>query len=394
MNGAWFARSLTRAALVLALAASAAALPYSACAVRQPSVTRAEAESLSKAEFASLVRNLSEESGYFHSDNFTSNETSYLHVIDKLQELGVSGGAYVGVGPEQNFTYIAKLRPRIAFIVDIRRQAMLQHLLYKALFQLSDSRGEFLSRLLSRPFAGAAAAKEKATLEGLLEHFAQATASAELYNATGARVRKIIEEELGVPLSDQDREQLNYVYSAFRDEGLGISFRFGQSGFGGGYRRFPDLRDLILERDLKGGLGNFLATEEDYQRVRTLQLENRIVPVVGDFAGKKAFASVGAYLRKHGYAVSAFYTSNVEQFLFQNGVFPAFVENVRTLPIDEKSVFIRAVPSRQPHPAQVAGHRTTTLLQKISVFLKDSDQGTYVDYRTLVTTHFLAGQQP
>jgi hypothetical protein len=66
---------------------------------------------------------------------------------------------------------------------------------------------------------------------------------------------------------------------------------------------------------------------------------------------------------------------------------------VRALPIDENSVFIRAVPSRQPHPMQVSGHRTTTLLQRISVFLKDADAGTYPDYRTLVTTHFLAPKQ-
>src|SRR5262245_4645916 len=81
-------------------------------------------ESLSAVEFSRLVRDLSEEGGYFRSDNFTSNETSYLHVVDKLRQLGATGGAYVGVGPEQNFTYIAKVRPRIAFIVDIRRQAM------------------------------------------------------------------------------------------------------------------------------------------------------------------------------------------------------------------------------------------------------------------------------
>src|SRR5215470_3784716 len=108
-------------------------------------------ESLSASEFARLVRDLSEEPGYFHSDNFISNETSYLTVVDKLRQLGATGGAYIGVGPEQNFTYIAKIRPRIAFIVDIRRQAVIQHLMYKAIFQLSPDRVQFLSRLLSRP---------------------------------------------------------------------------------------------------------------------------------------------------------------------------------------------------------------------------------------------------
>ena len=84
--------------------------------------------SIPAAEFSRLIQQFSEDDGYFRSDNFTSNETSYLQVVDLFRKLDVSGGAYIGVGPEQNFTYIAKVRPRIAFIVDIRRQAMIQHL--------------------------------------------------------------------------------------------------------------------------------------------------------------------------------------------------------------------------------------------------------------------------
>src|SRR5262249_16753575 len=113
MNERVFDRSLKRARLALGLAPSAAAPPHPAGPARHasaaavPSVPRAaavEPEPLSNAEFASLVAGLSEDGGYFHSDNFTSNETSYLHVLGKLDELGVRGGAYLGVGPEQNFT--------------------------------------------------------------------------------------------------------------------------------------------------------------------------------------------------------------------------------------------------------------------------------------------------
>src|SRR5262249_47586564 len=82
-------------------------------------------ESVAPAEFARIVNEFSEDGGYFWSENLISNETSYLHIIPRLRELGASGGAYIGVGPEQNFTYIAKIRPQIAFIVDIRRQAMI-----------------------------------------------------------------------------------------------------------------------------------------------------------------------------------------------------------------------------------------------------------------------------
>jgi hypothetical protein len=102
-------------------------------------------ESLSAAEFTRLLNELSEEGGSFPSDNFTSNESSYLKVAPKLRQLGATGGAYIGVGPEQNFSYIARIRPRIAFIVDIRKQAIIQHLMYKAIFQLAPTRLQFLS---------------------------------------------------------------------------------------------------------------------------------------------------------------------------------------------------------------------------------------------------------
>src|SRR4051812_13420920 len=56
--------------------------------------------------FASLSARLSEPGGYFDSDNLISNETSYQHVLGKLREMNVQGGVYVGVGPDQSFTYI------------------------------------------------------------------------------------------------------------------------------------------------------------------------------------------------------------------------------------------------------------------------------------------------
>jgi hypothetical protein len=386
-----YLREVTRwSVLLLALAGSAVGIWIPARAVRMESFEQEKVETLPAAEFSQLVQDLSEEDGYFRSDNFTSNETSYLHVVGKLREMRISGGAYLGVGPEQNFTYIAKVRPRIAFIVDIRRQAMLQHLLYKAIFHTSQSRAQFLSGLLSRPLAGDLKQIERQPLERLLDYFVTAPAPAEAFTQNLARVRKIIQEEFRIPLSDKDQERLESVYSSFHREGLEIAFRIG--GSNGGGRRFPNLKDLILQPDLKGKPGNFLANEEDYRFVRNLHLRNRIIPVVGDFAGPKALSSVSEYLRKNGYTVRAFYTSNVEQFLFQNGNFRSFVENVRKLPIDSDSVFIRAVTRGQMHPASVPGHRTATVLQKIAVFLKDYDLGLYTDYAGLVSTHYIAGQ--
>jgi hypothetical protein len=106
---------------------------------------------LNNEEFWKLVEEFSEPNGYFRSDNLLSNESGLQDVVPKIKERIRPGGVYVGVGPEQNFTYILAFEPKISFIVDIRRLNMLEHLLYKALFELSTDRADFVSRLFSRP---------------------------------------------------------------------------------------------------------------------------------------------------------------------------------------------------------------------------------------------------
>jgi hypothetical protein len=352
--------------------------------------TQAQPGSLSAAEFSRLSRELSEEGGYFRSDNFTSNETSYLHVVDKLRQLGATGGAYLGVGPEQNFTYIAKVRPRIAFIMDIRRQAIIQHLMYKAVFHLSPTRAEFIAKLTSRPVPKEKLAALNASVTEMTAFFRQTSADDKAYAANLSEIRKMIQNDFQFPLSENDLSGLEYVYRSFCNRGLSISYQMGGMRGGG----FPDLGDLIEQGDLRGKLGNFLAVTEDYEFVRELHRKHLIIPVVGDFGGRKALAAIGDYLRKHGYTVTAYYTSNVEQYLFENGVFGAFANNVRKLPLNEKSFFIRGAPNRYGHPAQMPGHRSATLLQQMMVFLKDFDEGLYNSYPTLLHTHYIAANIP
>jgi hypothetical protein len=363
---------------------------------QSPARAQGQAEGLSAAEFARLNRELSEEGGYFRSDNFTSNETPYLHVVDKLRRLGANGGAYIGVGPEQNFTYIAKIRPRIAFIVDIRRQAMIQHLMYKAVFHLSPNRAQFLSRLLSKPLpspqkekAASPNVSQNSSLEELLAYFSEAPGDDHAFAANLAAVRKAIKDDFLVNLSEEDQKSLEYVYRSFRNEGLDIAFRM--DGSRGGY--FPTLKELIVQTDLNGKPGNYLVAAEDYDFVREMHLKNLIIPVVGDFAGKKAIAGVGDYLRKNWFTVTAFYTSNVEQYLFESESFATFANNVRKLPINDRSLFIRSASGRYSHPARLPGHRSATLLQQISVFLKDFDGGKYQNYFDLIMTNYISAEK-
>jgi len=107
-------------------------------------------EPISDSAFAALSARISGPGGYFNSDNLVSNEDGYLKVLGALKRLDVRGGAYVGVGPDQNFSYIAAIRPDIAFIVDIRRDNLLEQLLLKALIERAPTRVQFLAAASTR----------------------------------------------------------------------------------------------------------------------------------------------------------------------------------------------------------------------------------------------------
>ena len=137
-------RRVALAALIVAVSVSTLASGLGASGSRKlPS-------RLTDQEFWNLIGDLSEPGGTFRSDNLLSNEGRFQFIIPDLIEAAKPGGVYMGVGPEQNFTYIAATRPAIAFIVDIRRGNLDLHLMYKALFELSADRADFVSRLFSR----------------------------------------------------------------------------------------------------------------------------------------------------------------------------------------------------------------------------------------------------
>src|SRR5262245_54144495 len=121
---------------------------------------------ISDAAFWRMVTGFSEEAGSFRFQ-YMSNEREFAALIPDLKKSTKPGGVYLGVGPEQNFSYIAALRPRLAFIFDIRRENMLEHLIYKAVFEMSSNRVEFVSRLFSRrPPAGLS---DKSTVSELFQ---------------------------------------------------------------------------------------------------------------------------------------------------------------------------------------------------------------------------------
>ena len=332
--------------------------------------------------FGADVARLSEPGGSFDTDNLISNERSYLDVIPTLVSRGVTGGAYIGVGPDQNFSYIARIRPSVAFVIDVRRDNLLLHLLFKALFAQAPSRAEYLSLLTGR-----APPSDTATL-GSVSILATLTAAplttivayvdGRPAAPDGNRSLRALQGRLddtiasfGVPLSRADMDTIHRFHQAFVDAGLGLQFHsFNRAP----QPYYPTFRDLLLATDASGHEWNYLATNDDFQFVRALEGRDAVIPVVGDVAGPHAMRAMAAAMGERGERLSALYISNVENYLFRDGLFARYADNLSHLPHGARTVVIRSVFS--------GGGESVSRVQPLDQMLGDIARGndrTYTD---------------
>jgi hypothetical protein len=306
---------------------------------------------------------------------------------------------YLGVAPDQNFTYIVALHPKIAFIVDIRRGNVLEHLLYKALIEMSADRVEFLTKLFS--CAKPAGIGPDASARELLTPFYTATRSAKLFEGNQQAVLDWLEKKHGFALSASDEEQLRWIYGGFYTDGPeltyasyqglrgpvvsqggrgGTTFGFnggGGRGFGGAYAGYGDLQ---MQADAEGRSHAYLASEAGFAWLKSFETRNLIVPFTGDFAGPKAVRAVGAWVKNHGAAITAVYTSNVEQYLFQQGDdWSRYYKNIATLPLNETSTFIRSIPNSVVFPNQ-PGARAASMLCSMTELVSEFSAGKIQSY--------------
>jgi hypothetical protein len=332
---------------------------------------------ISDVEFWRLISDMSEPEGSFPSDNFVSNETMFQQVIPRLVLTTRPGGAYLGVGPDQNFTYVIALRPRVAFIVDIRRENLLLHLLYKALIELSRDRAEFLSRLFARPHP--AGLGPTSGPEALIAAYQGVPMSDALLRQNLGAVMDRLVRHHHFALSSEDRSGLGSVYSAFAQNGLDIHYSTPRSP----NVRFATYADLMRQTDAEGEPRGYLGTEERFRVLKDLEERNLIIPVVGDFAGSQALPAVGRYLRAHGTTVTTFYLSNVEMYLLQDPrSWAAFGANLAELPSDERSTIIRAYNLPLEIRGAVATVRLASVLDSLADFVRALGEGrirTYAD---------------
>ena len=361
---------------------------------------------LDDATFWRMMTDYSETWGVFRSENFVSNETSLQWVIPELQRVVKPGGVYLGVAPDQNFTYIAAVKPGIAFIVDIRHQNAVEHLMYKALIETSNTRAEFLAKLFARP--ALTGVDSASTAPALFDALANVKPDSAIYRSTLQAIKDRLIMTHGFALSDSELVSLNCVYGAFFTYGAALSYnhssdcrnpgpftfgRGGRPGGGGGGMGgafgMPSFLSMMLETDGAAVDRSYLATEANFRTLRNMEERNLIVPLTGNFAGDKAVRAAGRYARDHGAIVTTFYLSNVEQYLFQqDDEAQRFYRNVATLPLDSTSTFIRSFSGGMYNASGLElkpqSGRSMQLLSSILATLKAFDAGALTSWVEVV----------
>ena len=336
----------------------------------------ASTKRMADADVGPLITRLSEKPGDFPSENFVTNETSLLHVAKVLRAPALHGRAYVGVGPEQSYTYLAMLEPRVAYIVDIRRGNLLEHMMFRGCFEAGTTRVEFLSALLARR---PREAPNGPGLAPVLAAFHGVPSEPALRDEGFAHTKALL-DRLGITHTASEDKALGRIHDAFAKHGLSIAYTMSNSD-----RKYPTLGENFAAREPDGDATSFLGSEESFARVRRLVVDNRVLPIVGDFGGAHALRAVADDMKERHETLGVFYASNVEQYLFEQHTYGAFVTSVTAMPHDDESRIVRVwFDAGKSHPAQRLGHRTTQLAVPLASFLTRAARKPFAYYWDVV----------
>lgn len=201
------------------------------------------------------------------------------------------GGAYLGVGSDQNYTVAAAARSELMFLSDIDRSVVDLHRVYEVLIEASDTPELLLGR-----FEESAAAASRALLE---------TAFAEL--------------------PEPERRRIVRLYGAARETVL------------------IHLRHVIKRK--QGELAStWLSDPAMYQHIRALFQADRVRAMGGDLTGASSLQTAAAAARELGMPFGVIYLSNAEEYFDYT---KQFVANFEAFPIAEGAVLLRTIYNKQ-----------------------------------------------
>jgi hypothetical protein len=272
-----------------------------------------------------MISDFSEPGGTFAFEMFMSNEVTFQMILPDLLKRVPPGGVYLGVAPEQNFTYIAALRPKMAFIIDIRRENMIEHLMYKAMFELSPTRSEFLSRLFSRPMP--VGNDSQLSIDRMFSLLSGSKADPRLLNQNLTQIKDLLQKTHGFALTPGDARTIDTIATAFYRGGpdahltsYGTSFRYHD-----GNRRAESNR-------------NFLTTDSNYQFVSRCSRKSHR-------AGGRGFRSKAcAYRIRAGSWREVTAPCRMEEYIASpQSVWASYCRNIASLPMNPTSTLFALV---------------------------------------------------
>jgi hypothetical protein len=247
----------------------------------------------------------------YESDCFVTSEAGYNDVLVRRVPSGdLTTGAYVGVGPDQNFIYAGVLRPRLVLIVDARMDNLLEHLVFKLLMERAETPLEYLAALFSRELPPGATAVEPGP-GPLLAAFDALPVSAAAHESTVKWIKAELPRRCGGLAPYLHR--VDYLCGEFFTRQLDVTSVSATLLANLDY--VPTMREVIGARETHGVNLHYLTDPARYGYVRSLQVNDRIIPVLGNLSSQQAIMQVNELLRASGEKVSHLYLSNLEEFL-------------------------------------------------------------------------------
>jgi len=231
-----------------------------------------------------------------------SNETRHDLYFPYIENVG---GTYIGVGSDQNYTLAARARSEFVFLMDIDIRIIDLHRIYHAFIL------------------------DSATPDELVEHWSQ-----ERREESIAKLKDVF--------GDTTEDELRRLVRGFR----------------GGRETVYRHLQRVHRRNRNGAGSTWLSNPEMYQHVRALYQADRVRIMIGNLTGSASLLTIANATSQLASPVRVFYVSNAEEYFKYTG---AFATNVRSLPIDDRSVLLRTIHSAQWEHADLWAYQVQPL---------------------------------
>lgn len=303
------------------------------------------------------------------ADNLMTNEDSLASVMDQIRSESPPGTVFLGVGPDQNYTFIATARPIEAYLLDYRKKNQLLHLMHLALIAKSPNRIDYLENYWARRVKVGLISPpnddHSKTTEKLLLLFRRSELDQQFL---AQNIGDVMSELLNSQFLDANEiEEVGRIQK--RLAGPGPEARFLA------LKMYPTIASLISMKTRAGKPGHWLAGDDYYQEVRELCFQQKIYPVVGDWSGQLCLKKLAAHLNSTEKKVGLVYISDVEFFLLRGNRFSHYIENLARLPLHDEVRIVRTSTREIEHPERIQGSSSTSIVRPLKQFIERARAG-------------------